>query len=332
MKTPIFLRTLIVFLATAVLGAATAEAETLVVASGRAESLVGPLFDRYTKETGRELDVRYNDTPAIATRLTVEGPDSAADVVFLQESGYLGALGRAGLLEDLPREILDAVDRRFRDPDSRWVGTSGRARVMVYGTKSLEPSELPRKLADFADPKWKGKLGWAPSNSSFQAHVSVLRHLWGEDVTRRWLEAVKRNEPVVYPKNSPQVIAAASGEISIGWVNHYYLYRLKTPGFDAANASFAAPHDAGNVLMVAGGAVRKGTPRREAAEAFLAWLVSAAAQTYFAQETFEYPTRPGIPTHADVPALDTISLAPIDQAWLADVGPTLALLEDVGLQ
>jgi len=304
----------------------------LVVYCGRGEGLVGPLLERFTEAEGIEVDVRYNDTPAVAGQLLAEGAESPADVLFAQDSGYLGALADAEVLAPLPQALLDRVDPRFHGPDGRWVGTSGRLRALVYDTEAVSPEDLPESLKGLADPKWKGKLGWAPGNGSFQAHVSALRHLWGEDETREWLEAVAANEPTVYPKNSPQVMAAHAGEIQVGWVNHYYLHKLKEPGFTAANYSFRAEEDAGNVLMVAGAGLRAGTPRREQAEALLEFLLSEESQRYFTTETFEYPTVPGIPTHEDVTPLEELSLAPVEQRHLADVEPTLELLRELGLQ
>lgn len=308
--------------------------EALVVYSGRGESLVGPIFEAFTKASGIELDVRYNKTPAIATQVLAEGNESAADVIFLQESGYLGALAENGMLATLPRSVLGQVDPRFRDADGRWIGTSGRARVLVYNTKTLTPADLPSKLEDLGDPKWKGKLGWAPGNASFQAHVSALRELWGLEKTREWLAAVEKNQPTVYPKNSPQVRAASTGEIQIGWVNHYYLLRAKNadPAIPAANYSFPTENDPGNILMIAGVGIREGSPRTENAIRLVTFLTGEAAQTRFAQDGYEYPTRVGVKTHADVSPLDTLQLADIDQAVLTDVAPTLELLRELGLQ
>lgn len=303
----------------------------LVVYCGRGESLVGPLLARFSKEQGIELSIRYGKTPALASQFLSEGKESPADVIFAQDSGYLGALAAKKILGPVPQVLLERVDPRFRGPEGRWLGTSGRARVLVYGTQSLKPAELPSSLAELADPMWKGKLGWAPGNSSFQAHVSHLRHAWGEAKTKTWLEGMIANEPQVYPKNSPQVGAAISGEIQIGWVNHYYLYR-KGADAPAANYSFRSAGDAGNVLMVSGLGIREGTPRRAAAEALLTFLVSEASQTHFASEGFEYPTVPGIKTHERVPALETLGLADVDQRHLADLGPTLELLRKLGLQ
>ena len=313
----------------------TADAESeqaITVYCGRSEALVGPVFEKYEEATGRSLAVVYSGTPSLATRVLAEKRESPADVVFFQDSGYLGALAAGDLLAELPGEIFNDIDSRFYDEDRHWIGTSGRARVLVYNTETVASDELPKSLRQLAEPKWKGKLGWAPTNSSFEAHVSALRHIWGEAETRGWLEKMKANEPRVYPKNSPQVIAADAGEISIGWVNHYYLHKLKKDGFKAANYSFPIEGDAGNVLMVSGVGVMKGSEHRTEVLDFVRWLIAEDAQTYFANESFEYPTRTGVATHADVPPLGELRLRNVDQAWLADIGPTVTLLQELKIQ
>ncbi|MFT5685208.1 MAG: iron(III) transport system substrate-binding protein [Myxococcota bacterium] len=306
-------------------------AEPVVVYSGRSESLVGEMFLKLEQATGVDVDVRYGDTPELVTLMLTEGDQSPADIIFAQDSGHLGALANQDRLATLDGELLSQADPRFQDPKGRWVGTSGRARVLVYNTEALNAETLPASLKDLADPQWKGKLGWAPGNGSFQAHVSALRHIWGEEETKTWLAAVKANEPVAYPKNSPQVEAAAKGVIQIGWVNHYYLYRSKTEGYTAENHSFSTPGDAGNVLMLAGMAIRKGTDRTEDANKVINWMLSEEAQRHFALHNYEYPTRPGVSTHPDVPAVDSLSLAEVDQDWLADLGPTRVMLQELGL-
>ena len=182
-----------------------------------------------------------------------------------------------------------------------------------------------------ADPKWKGRIGWAPTNGSLHAHVGALRHAWGDEKTKEWLTAVQANEPTRYPKNSPQVAATNEGTLDIGWVNHYYLHRLEKEGRVAKNWSFPNPGDVGNVLMVAGAGIRKNSKNKQAAEAFINWLLTQDSQNYFAQEGFEYPTRPGIKTHPDVSALGPDQLATVDQAHLADLGPTREMLTALGL-
>ena len=306
------------------------EQAVLTVYSGRSEALVGPMLEDAEEALDFSIEVQYGDTPELVTRMLTEGDESPADLIFAQDSGHLGALAAAGRLDALPEALLNQVNAAYRDPAGLWIGTSGRLRVLVVN-RSLAVEDRPSSLKALADPAWKGKLGWAPGNGSFQCHVSALRALWGEDETRAWLEGVKANEPTVYPKNSPQVEAAHNGEIQIGWVNHYYLHRLQTEGYQAVNHSFEAD-DAGNVVMVAGAGLRKGNDNPDEGLALLEWLVGEEAQNRFAQDNFEYPTRNGVAPHESVPALDPETLADVDQSALADLGPTRTLLQELGLQ
>lgn len=199
----------------------------LVVYSGRSEALVAPLFAQFEKETGIKLDVRYNSTTAIATQFLNEQKDSPADVIFLQESGYLTMLSKAGLLQPLKADLLNQVEPNLQDDKGYWVGSSARVRVLAYNTDKLKPEDLPKDLTELALPQWQNKLGWAPTNASMQAHVSALRVLWGEEPTFKWLESVKNNKPHAYQKNAQIVNAVGQGEILIGWANHYYAHQLK---------------------------------------------------------------------------------------------------------
>jgi iron(III) transport system substrate-binding protein len=307
------------------------EPVTLTIYSGRGESLVGKLFEQIPDDAPFRVEVQYGKTAEMVTRLMTEGPQSPADIIFAQDSGHLGALSSRGLLAELSESTLSQVDPQFKDGEGRWVGTSGRLRVLVYNQDKLSEDQLPRSLKELADPKWKGKLGWAPTNGSFHAHVSALRHGWGDDETLDWLQAVQANLPTQYTKNSPQVAAAQNGAIELGWVNHYYLHRLSKDGRKAQNWSFPDSQDLGNILMVSGVGIRSGSPHKKAAEAFVSWLLSPTAQNYFAQEGFEYPTRPGISTHTDVPALQPGQLAQVNQDHLADLAPTRAMLAELGL-
>ena len=91
-------------------------------------------------------------------------------------------------------------------------------------------------LNDLTDPKWKGRIGWAPTNGSFQAMVTAMRVIWGEGPTKEWLKGIQANEPKIYPKNTPQVAAVESGEIDIGFVNHYYVHRFLAEYGDSFSA------------------------------------------------------------------------------------------------
>ena len=211
----------------------TARAATsLTVYSGREEELVAPLFERFEEETGITVDVRYADSAELAATIAEEGDNSPADVFFAQDPGSLGAVDDQ--LAELPESRARPGRRaEFRDSGGRWVGTSGRARVIVFNTDELTADEVPDSVFDLTDPEWKGKVGLPPTNASFQAFVTAMRLDVGDERTQEWLEALKQNDPKFYERNTPVVEATASGEIQVGLVNHYYLYLVKEEQPDA---------------------------------------------------------------------------------------------------
>lgn len=304
----------------------------LVIYSGRSEALVGPLFTQFTEKTGIEVDVRYNSTGALATQALAEKQQTPADVFFFQETGYLTVLGKAGLVQPLPQKLIQPVAKNYVDANHFWVATSARARVLTYNTKKIKPSDLPASLADLPDPRWQGKLGWAPTNASLQAHIGALRHLWGQTQTTTWLKKFIADKPASYPSNSAQVLAVGRGEIDIAWTNHYYMHQLKKqqPDLPVANYTFTKPQDAGNILMLAGIGMRAGTPRQKEAEKLIEFLLSPEVQNDITQKSFEYPTRTGITPNPQLPSIEALNLAPVQQEWLSDVDPSFKLLQEVG--
>jgi iron(III) transport system substrate-binding protein len=304
---------------------------TLTIYSGRSEELVGPIIDQFAAATGIEVQVRYGSTSEMAATILEEGRNSPADVFFAQDPGGLGAVEH--LFARIPDSILSRIEPQFRSPEGKWVGISGRARVIVYNTEKLSESDLPDDIWDFTDPKWQGRIGWAPTNGSFQAMVTAMRVLWGEEKTRQWILGIQANNPNVYPKNTPQVAAAAAGEIDVGFVNHYYLYRF----IAEQGESFAARNyhlrggGPGAVILVAGAGILETSQNKEAAERFLEFMLSQVAQQYFAGQTYEYPVIAGITTHRLLKPLSEINSPEIDMADMVDLTGTLSLLRETGV-
>jgi iron(III) transport system substrate-binding protein len=202
------------------------DGDTLTIYSGRSESLVGPLLDRFAKETGIHIRVRYGDGTGLALGILEEGDNTPADVYYGQDVGAFAALRGEDRLDTLPQSILDKVDPAFRSPDGDWVGISGRARVIVYNTDDIDPVTLPPSILDYTDPKWKGELGIVPRSDGFPEFVTALRVVKGDDFAREWLTKLKANDPTAYPNNLSAIQAVADGEIKIAFLNHYYLYRF----------------------------------------------------------------------------------------------------------
>jgi iron(III) transport system substrate-binding protein len=310
---------------------------SLVIYSGRSESLVDPIIEQFEEMTGIDVDVRYGGTAELAATLLEEGENSPADIFYAQDPGGLGAVSSAGLLAELPQELLGRVPARFRAPASDWVGISGRARVVVYNTDVISDpeSQLPDDIWGFTEPEWANRIGWAPTNGSFQAMVTAMRALWGDAQTREWLMGIDANDPIVYEGNTPIVAATAAGEVDVGFVNHYYLYRfIAEEGEDFSARNFFLPGGGpGALIMVSGAGILETAPNEENAARFLDFMLSTAAQQYFADETYEYPVIEGVQTSALLPPLSELeaSAAEIDLSAMADLEGTVQMLSDLGI-
>ena len=303
---------------------------SLVIYSGRSESLVAPIIDQFRRASGVDVRVKYGGTSEIAATIQEEGANSPADVFWAQDPGALGAL--APTLSPLPDDVTSAVPEWARHDEGRWVGISGRARVIVYNT-DLADGELPQSLEDLTDPKWKGRVGWPPTNASFRVMVTAMRQAWGEDRTREWLEGMLANDVKVFPKNTPIVAAAGAGEVDVGLVNHYYLHRFIAAEGDDFGARNLYLNDGGpgSLIMVAGAGVLETAANPDNAEKFVRFLLSTVAQQYFAASTFEYPLVDGVKTHHLLPPLDELVGPDMDFALLNDLEGSETLLRETGV-
>lgn len=307
----------------------------LTVYSGREEEFVASLFERFEADTGIQVDVRYGDSAELAATLIEEGDASPADVFFSQDAGSLGAVAEAGLFAEIDPEILNRVEERFRSPEDLWVGTSGRGRVAVYNTEVLDASDLPASILGFAEPRWEGKIGLPPTNSSFQAHVAAMMLTIGEGPTRDWLEGLMANGVRFYEDNAATTRAVAAGEIEVGLVNHYYKFEVEAEdgSLPIANHYFESG-DPGSFVNTAGVGILASTEHAEAAGTFVDYLTGEAGQTWVAQETWEYPVAPGYEPSVDILAISRF-VGPESQIDLSELGPALpealALLAEVGM-
>ena len=317
----------------ALMAACGDEGQSVTVYSGRSQELVGPILERFSEQSGIDVRVKYASTSELAATLLEEGSRSPADVYIAQDAGALGAVEAAGLLARLDGDLLERVPAAFRSAAARWVGISGRARTVVYSTEQVDPADLPASILGFTDPLWKGKIGWAPANGSFQAFVTALRLVHGEDAAREWLEGIQANDPVEYPKNTPIVAAAGAGEIAVGFVNHYYLHRFLAEhgeGFKARNF-YTAPGDVGTLINVAGAAILESSDSKDAAADLLRFLLGEEAQRYFTEETYEYPLVEGVEANADLRSIAELQPVQLDLGRLEDLEGTLRLLRETGV-
>jgi iron(III) transport system substrate-binding protein len=305
---------------------------TITVYSGRNEALIKPLLDEFSAATGVTVEVRYGDSGALASQMLTEAEATPADVFVSQDAGALGALSKERLFTKLPKKTLDTVLAEYQADDGTWVGTSGRARVLVYNPTLLP--KPPTTIDEVVDPKYKGQIGYAPTNASWQSFVTALRVLRGEVKAEKWLRAFKANEPKAYANNGAVRDAVDAGQLQMGLINHYYLWqKIAQVGEDGVTAKnqYMAAGDPGGLVNVAGVAIMKPTDNKKGAQALVDYLVSEKGQEYFAETTYEYPVVAGVPTSVKLPKLATLEPPAMDLSDLDTLAATQELLVKTGL-
>ncbi len=309
--------------------------DALVIYSGREQELVEPLYAAFTKDTGIELDVRWGASSELAATLREEGDASPADVFYAQDAGSMAILEPQ--LAQLPSDDLALVPTRFEDPAGKWVGVTGRIRVLTYNTDRVDEIQLPGSVLELAEPNWTlGEIGVAPTNASFVGFVSAMRATIGDAKTISFLQGLATHAKT-FLKNSQIVDAIASGEVDTGLVNHYYLYekRASDPTAPIAN-HFFDPTDTGSFINVSAVGILATTTKSEQAERFVHWLLTDG-QVFFANdaEEREYPlntSQAGLERSQELPALADHPGPDVALATLGtQIETTVAMIRDAGL-
>jgi iron(III) transport system substrate-binding protein len=303
----------------------------LTVYSGRSEEFIAPFFADWEASTEIKLNVRYGDSAELSAQILEEGSNSPADLFLSQDAGSLGAIAQAGLFTQLPNNVAQDIPAAYVAANREWVGITGRARVFAYAPDRVKT--LPVSIRELTKPIYKNQIGIAPTNASFQAFLTALIENKGTAFAKTWLEDLKSNGVKIYLKNSAIVEAIDKGEISIGLVNHYYIWEVSEALGRPINVKngFFAPGDLGNLINVSGAGILQTSSKQKAAQDLVNYLTSAAAQQKFVNDTHEYSLLDGAMPPAQLPALDKIGAPSIDLKTLSDIKATQDLLIQVGL-
>jgi iron(III) transport system substrate-binding protein len=310
--------------------------DKITVYSGQHPETVSALVAAFTKQTGIPVAVRSDDEGVLAAQIIQEGKHSPADVFLTENSPPLVELGQHGLLAPVDAATLARTSAKYSSAQKNWAAISARVSTMVYNTKELKPSELPRSVLELADPRWKGKLALAPGETDFQPIVTAVAARYGKARAVKWLDGIRANSSKhIYPDNETLVAEVNAGQAELGVINHYYWYRLRDEVGAAKTHSaehLFAPGDPGYVIDVSGAGVLASSSHQAEAQKFLAFLVSKRGQEVLAHsESYEYPLGSGVETAKPLIPFATLRPDPITVQQLGNGSEAIALLRDASL-
>lgn len=288
------LRRFACLLALAVAALPSQAAESVHVLSYRGAEVVGPLFERFTAETGIAVRLEVLGAEAIGPALLAArseagtSPDLVLSVDALRFSDYAAQ----GLLRPLPADALAAVPTALRDPDGQWLGLSYRLRGPLYAHGTQADADWPALLAALPQRRVCHR---DPAHVYAIGTLAWLHQAAGKAMAEAFANEVLASAPRIEGGDRDQILAVLDGRCDLAFVNHYYLARLMASA-DAAEAAAAARLQfgfagtgeplIGNVSAIA---LPQGGAHREAADRLAVWLTDAAALELHARIFDEFP-------------------------------------------
>jgi len=313
--------------------AIAAEDATLTLYNGQHATTTAALVEAFTEATGIRVAIRKGSSGQLANQIIEEGDASPADVFYSEESPPVAALSNRGLLSPLDAGTLAQIPGKYAATDGTWLAASARCRVVAYNTAAVRESELPASVLDFATEAWIDGIAYVPTSGAFQEQIVAIERMKGRDAALDWLKGLKRYGRA-YNGNGAAMKAVESGEIDAALVNNYYWFSLAAEvGADNMNSAlhYIGDKDPGGLITVSAAGILASSRKQEAAQAFLAFMVSAAGQQAIVDSVAEYPVRPGITSPFPLKPFAELDPPDITPADLGDAADALALEREAGL-
>ena len=317
-------------------GSSSSSGQSITLYNGQHEQTTEALVAGFEKATGITVNVRNDDEDTLTGEIVTEGGRSPADVIYTENTPAMQYLADNGLLAKVDPSTLAHTPSKFNSPSGDWVGVSARVSVLIYNPSLISADQLPTSVLQLADPRYKGKLAFAPGETDFQPIVTSVDRTYGTDATLKWLEGIKANAGGnTYPDNETISDEVNRGQVAFGVVNQYYWYRMRAEiGSSNMHSKIAyfSPGDPGYVLDISPAGIVKSSTHQADAQKFLAYLVSAQGQEIIARSiSYEYPIASGVTTAQPETPFDQLQPNPISISELGDGSTAIALLKQVGL-
>jgi len=306
---------------------------SITVYNAQHEELLVEMAPIFEKQTGIKVRLRNGKDFELGNQLVAEGAKTPADVFLTENSPAMSLVESEGLFAPLPAKTLNKIPAQYRPKSGAWTGWAGRATVLVYNAQDVSQADLPASIMDLADPAWKGRTSFSPSGADFQAIVSAVLQLEGEDATREWLEGLKANG-TVYQGNNVVMNSVNDAQVDTGIIYHYYWYRDQAEaGQNSKNAKlhYFGKKDPGAFLSISGAGILKASENKADAQRFVDFLVDESGQKALANSyALEYPLNPAVSLEPPVPPLSKIDPPEVDVTKLN--GPkVIELMREAGL-
>lgn len=294
-------------------------------------------FERFTQETGIQINLVKAGADELISRLELEGENSPADVLITVDAAKLFRAKQKGLLQPVDASTMNKDG--FIDSDKMWYAMTYRARVVAYDKNKVDVSELST-YEDLADEKWNGKILIRSSSSSYnQSLLSSIIYENGVEAAKTWAQGIVNNmaqEPKGGDRDQIKAIASGVGEVAI--VNTYYVgTMLNSENEEEVKAAqgvgiyFPNQDGRGGHINISGIGVTKYAPNKDNAIKFIEFLTSKEIQEFYAANSYEYPVHKDVMADSTVAAWGDFKIDNLDYAKNPDLlNDAVKIFDEVG--
>ncbi len=284
--------------------AAAAPAGTITLYTSESEDDVNLIAGDFMRRTpGVAVKIFRAGTGPVEAKLEAEmqAGRMQADILWFADIGFLEALARKGMLVAYAPPAARGVARQFHYDGNRLHEV--RLIFNVVGINTLAVHFRPAGWWDLTKPRYRGRVGMPSpfvSGAAF-AHVGTFAGM--REFGWEFYRALRQNNAVILRSNGDVIQKLASGEIVVAQIVDFFVRAAKVEG---SPVDTIWPSE-GAVLVPTPVAIVRTAANPDAAQAFVNYLYTPAAQRLFVQRAY-IPVRPDVPLPPGAPALASMKI------------------------
>lgn len=278
-----------------------------------------PILDRFSSTTGIDVrpkfDVESSKTVGLVNAIMAESNRPRCDVFWNNEILNTLRLQQQGLLQEHKSPAAEPYPQMYKDPQGRWYGFGARARILIYNTQMVAPSERPESIYDLASPQWKGKTGIAePLFGTTATHSVCLFSTLGEQPAKEFFASLKDNQIQIMAGNKAVAEGVANGGLAFGLTDTDDALQMIDQGYPVEIIYPDQQSDQLGTLFIPNTVcIIQGAPHGPQARQLVDYLLSPQVERDLAQgPAGQIPLNPQVDVETRVATPDTVRAMDVD--------------------
>jgi len=268
--------------------------------------------EAFEKQYGFKVEVFRTGGEQVIQRFNTElaAGKTVVDLLTASDPAAFNQMAQKKQLVPFRPEYFDKVSKVARNEEGYWVAQRLNLTTMAFRSDKESEADMPKKWADVADPKYKGKLVHA--DPAFTAIAQQIVGTFARDKGWGFYESLKKNDMMIVQGHQQLAQILSLGERTIAAeAGDSDMWDLRRQGVQVKSIY---PEDGVFVIPAPTGIVAN-SPHPNAAKLLAEFMLSDEAQKLFPAEGF-YAARNDMPAPEGNPKLETLKLIEIDLEYV----------------